>query len=286
MRDTGDGTAFKVDGVRGNTYVGQAGETRGSKALKDEDGAVARSALDAYRAEVEQGETAADAGFVGIVVPTAQGTSSGSSGSGGSAASIPPVAPTPPAVVASTEAEKAASTARDALTFFFSDEGAIFRTFLLDEVVNAADALSRSALAQVVASPVGRAVGALPTPEPIRKLNHALFSSLAPPLTPKDEQVVRSLQKLLAFFAGDLDLEQSSSAGSTSLGGGGGAALDAEALQKARALLPVLQENRVEMQRFGAQIVLRLTELQAARAFGLAREQILPKERKDEVVAR
>ena len=25
MRDTGDGTAYKVDGVRGGVYVGQAG---------------------------------------------------------------------------------------------------------------------------------------------------------------------------------------------------------------------------------------------------------------------
>ena len=31
--------------------------------------------------------------------------------------------------------------ARQALTFFFSEEGATFRGFLLDEVVNAADAL-------------------------------------------------------------------------------------------------------------------------------------------------
>ena len=57
MRDTGDGTAYKVDGVRGGVYVGQAGEARGTKALKDEDGAAARSALDAYRAEVEQAQT-------------------------------------------------------------------------------------------------------------------------------------------------------------------------------------------------------------------------------------
>ena len=51
VRDTGDGTAYKVDGVRGGVYVGQAGDARGTKALKDEDGATARSALDAYRAE-------------------------------------------------------------------------------------------------------------------------------------------------------------------------------------------------------------------------------------------
>merc|ERR1719182_849539 len=33
VRDTGDGTAFKVDGVRGGVVVGQAGDSLGTKAL-------------------------------------------------------------------------------------------------------------------------------------------------------------------------------------------------------------------------------------------------------------
>ena len=72
MRDTGDGTAYKVDGMRGGVYVGQAGDARGTQALRDEDGAAARSALDAYRAEVEQARPSDD-GFVGMVVPLGSG---------------------------------------------------------------------------------------------------------------------------------------------------------------------------------------------------------------------
>ena len=49
---------------------------------------------------------------------------------------------------------------------------------------------------------------------------------------------------------------------------------DAATLQKVRAVLPVLQENRAELQRFGLQIAGRLTELQTARAIGAVRERI------------
>ena len=31
VKDYGDGSAFKVDGKRGESYVGKAGETKGSK---------------------------------------------------------------------------------------------------------------------------------------------------------------------------------------------------------------------------------------------------------------
>ena len=269
VRDTGDGAAFKVDGVRGGRYVGQAGEARGTKTLKDEDGAAARSALDAYRAEVAEAQQGATDGMFGRVVSTQQ------------AQPTPPVA----AAAAADEAEQTASTAREALRFFFSEQGEVIRGFLLDEVVNAADALSRSALAQLVATPVVGALDALPAPG--RELRRTIFKALSPPLTEKDEKVVASIQKLLAFFAGDLDLEASAvehaegaSGGGLSPGGGGlrgaqaFAAPDAATLQKVRAVLPVLQENRAELQSFGVRIAGRLTELQAARAIGVVRERI------------
>ena len=44
--------------------------------------------------------------------------------------------------------------------------------------------------------------------------------------------------------------------------------------RRARALLPVLQENSEEMRAFALQIVSRLTELQTARAIGWARDTV------------
>ena len=70
------------------------------------------------------------------------------------------------------------------------------------------------------------------------KVNRALFASLAPPLTEKDEKVVASLQKLIAFFAGELDGEEGRAAGAPA---GQLATLDAGTVQRARAVLPVLQ---------------------------------------------
>ena len=269
--------------------VGQAGDSRGTKALKDEDGAGARSALDAYRAEVEQAQQSSPpTGFVGTVVPTRSTRGAASSrptplAAAGVAAADQAADQAGVAAAPADEAEQAASTAREALGFFFSDDGEAFRGFLLDEVVNAADALSRSALVQLVASPVGGALDLLPMPGAVKQINRQLFESLAPPLTDKDEQVVTSIRKLIAFFAGDLDLEaeaaaQSDSTPGVASSGTGGARVsgtpDTAALQKARALLPVLQENRVEMQRFGAQIGIRLTELQTARAIGFVRDRV------------
>lgn len=256
VRDTGDGSAYKVDGVRGGVYVGQAGDSRGTKALLDEDGAAARSALDAYRADFE---------------------SQSNGGKDGSAGRIfTPITPTPTtaAITAAQEeiltgeaTEKTASNAREALRFFFSVEGEIFRGFLLEEVVVAADALSRSALARLVASPVVSALDSLPMPGQVREINKQLFASLSPPLTAKDEKVVASLQKLIAFFSGDLDLEKNDQLQET-------VGSNAETLRKVRAVLPVLQEYRPEMQRYGVELAVCLTELQASRALRFVRNRV------------
>lgn len=78
VKDQGDGTAFKVDGMRGETFVGKAGDSKGTKAL--------------------------------------EALSSKSNGTPLTATSK--------------------SITREALKFFFSDEGKVFRQFILEEVTN------------------------------------------------------------------------------------------------------------------------------------------------------
>ena len=132
-------------------------------------------------------------------------------------------------------------------------------------------------------SPVAGALDALPLPGAVRKINKQLFASLSPPLTVTDEKTVASLQKLIAFFSGDLDLEVAAAGKSAprpaGAGGGGLATItapDAETLRKVRAVLPALQENRVQMQGFAVEILARLTELQASRALGFVRDRAAP----------
>ena len=242
VRDTGDGSAFKVDGVRGGVEVGQAGDARGTKALV---------------------------------------TSSSNSGGGGSSGIG--ALPTPPAFLADAgnarrlsaegEAEETAERAREALTFFFSSDGEIFRTFLLDEVVRAADALSREALTELTMTPAITTLSRLPAPPGSR----ALLQALAPPLTEADQKVVASIRKLTDFFLGNLDVVAAADAElprSNNPAVLGALAPSQGSLRQARALLPVLADNREEMQRFGVQIAGRLTELQAARALSFVRDAV------------
>lgn len=252
VRDTGDGEAFKKDGVRAGKYVGQAGDAKGTKQLVEADGAVARSALDAYRAEVQQ-EQEQD-GFLDAVsqssnVEVVDGDDS------------------------SDAAADATAATREALQFFFSKDGELFRSFLLDEIVNAADALSRDALTQLVVTPATQVFDVVPDPFGILKNSRELANSLAPPLTDSDKKMLESIRKLIDFFLGNYDL---ATEGSASPEGSNSDGQDAGTLDRARALLPVLQENQEEMRNFGSQIVSRLTELQASRALRFASERIAP----------
>jgi aarF domain-containing kinase len=247
VRDTGDGTAFKVDGMRAGKYVGQAGDSRGTKTLLEEDGVAARSALDAYREEVQQQQE--QSSTWGTIEPI---TTSMSEGYG-----------SPQVTTTDDEAAKA----REALQFFFSKDGELFRTFLLDEVVRAADALSRDALTQLTLSPAAQVLDVLPSPFGVKETSRALFSSLSPPLSETDQKVLKSIRKLTDFFLGNLDLDGESSTSSNG-------APDAGSLERARSLIPVLQENQEEMRLFGLQIVRRLTELQTSRALGFVRERV------------
>ena len=244
VKDTGDGTAFKVDGMRNGVAVGAAGDMRGTKALVQ-------------------------------TAPAAAAMGSGG-GSGAVSVVVPPSA-SAAAADADADARSAAEKARVALQFFFSPDGEVFRGFLLDEVVRAADALSREELTALLLTP---GLSRVPAPPGSR----AILTALAPPFTPADQKVVDGIRKLTAFFLGDLDTMGS--------GAGDGAdaraadargnnpallrnlAVDGDSVRRARALLPVLQENQREMRSFALQIVGRLTELQTARALGFARDRV------------
>merc|ERR1712087_8367 len=149
-----------------------------------------------------------------------------------------------------------AKRARDALQFFFSSEGDLFRTFLLDEVVAAADVLSREAAYELAST---LSLESLPAPSLIKQL----VPALSPPLSTKDQQVVSSIRKLVAFLLGDTQPQQLLSR-----------AASVESLQQIQALLPVIADNQAQMRRFGLQIVGRLAEKQTSRAFSFLRSQI------------
>ena len=235
VKDYGDGTAFKVDGVRGETALGEAGALRGTRTL----------------------------------VPTA-GANDGAAPGGpprdelGDAADRSRLSAS---AAAASNSEATAAQAREALAFFFGGDGAVFRQFLLDEVVAAADALSREAANElaVALSPIGLSpLGGAFAPPAVAPL----FKALAPKLTDADRKVVTSIRELVAFFLGDLTTTAELSTVN------GGALRNPEQLRTLQALLPVLRENQAELRAFGLQIVGRLAERQAARALGYVRDQV------------
>ena len=107
-------SAFKVDGQRGGVYVGKAGDARGTK-------------------QVSLVSAASVEGITGLV-PGRGGSSSVSSNEGPSGG--------PPDD----------SSTREALKFFFSNDGRLVREFVLEEVCNTVDALSRDATRELLIS--------------------------------------------------------------------------------------------------------------------------------------
>lgn len=111
VRDDGDGSAFKVDGVRGTKVVGSAGDFKGSQQvdLSDRDSDVAGGKFRLSNAQ----------------------------GGGGVAVAQP------------TQTEQDETTVRGALRFFFGPEGQTFREFMLEEIVTVVDASSREAIQEL-----------------------------------------------------------------------------------------------------------------------------------------
>jgi len=92
---------------------------------------------------------------------------------------------------------------REALVFFFSDEGKFLREFLLEEAVNGIDCLGRGGLNEIFQEFGNRAGsasgGLLRVPAPLGWLSAAF----APPLSEQEKRVVTNTRRLIAFFAGD-----------------------------------------------------------------------------------
>lgn len=198
------------------------------------------------------------------------------------------------------------SSVRDALRFFFSQEGQFFRDFLLDETVKGVDAVSREGLRQVATS-IGFKGPWVP---PVLK-------AMVPRLNDNDKKVVENVQKLLGFFlgVGSADMlgagagsstngpslvpnfgfvsglrgggSSSSSSRSGLLGGALASALPGglggqqtrEQVEMARELAPVLRELAPQMRQYGLQVVGKLTDRVASRVLRFAREQLLGNER-------
>jgi aarF domain-containing kinase len=139
VRDDGDGSAFKVAGVRGSKEVGNAGDFLGSKAV---DTSERDTDIDGGRFRVSS-KTGAEAFGLGSI----GGTNF------------------------QQQSKEDRETTRGALRFFFGSEGRSIREFMLEEIVTVVDASSREAT-QELARRLG--LGNLPVPSFVRALSPEL----------------------------------------------------------------------------------------------------------------
>jgi aarF domain-containing kinase len=140
IRDDGDGSAFKVDGVRGSKALGQAGDFSGSQKVDTSD---RDTDIDGGRFRVTMNDSA-------ITVASQQQAQ--------------------PVVGAASDER----TVREALQFFFGSDGEVLREFMLEEIVNVVDASSRDAVQSLIKS-IG--LDNLPLPSIIRALSPELNDS-------------------------------------------------------------------------------------------------------------
>ena len=138
VRDDGDGSAFKVDGVRGMKVVGTAGDFAGSQ-------------------QVDTSDRETDVGDGKFRLSNSD------------------------SLQIENQKEKDEKTVREALRFFFSPEGQVFREFMLEEIVTVVDASSRDALFELQKS---LGLNNLPVPSFLR--------ALSPELSPEDKRVRES----------------------------------------------------------------------------------------------
>jgi len=209
VRDDGDGSAFKVNGIRGSKNLGTAGDFTGSQKVELQD-------------------------------PSIMMTEQFGKNNNQKQASI-------------TQSRRDEQTTREALRFFFSPEGDVFREFMLEEIAAAVDALSREATRELA---VRIGIRNLPVP--------SLFRYLSPELSPQEERTIGELRILVDFLFGNFDGPM----------GDNGTKANNNYNQRLRQLIPVVREYAPQLQQFGTLLLARLTEKAISRGLNWASAQL------------
>jgi aarF domain-containing kinase len=165
VKDDGDGSSFKVNGIRGNKNLGSAGDFVGSQIVDISD---RLEADERFRVNNPGGS---------IVQSSSSSTTSTTTTTDG-------------AIVQTTNDER---TTREALRFFFDPvEGEVFRQFMLEEIVTVVDASSRQTIQELVKS-IG--LSNVPVPSFIQAMN--------PTITKSERRMVSQISQLVQFLIGD-----------------------------------------------------------------------------------
>merc|ERR1719203_1853707 len=220
VRDDGDGSSFKVDGVRGSRNVGAAGDFAGTQQLENRealsDAPLLETRLTSSRREDLMANNKSKAPAEG-------------------------------------QTQRDQRTVREALRFFFSTEGIVFREFIFEEIISFVDASGREASEEVM---MALGLNNLPMPSLIR--------ALSPSLSTEDKRNVQQMRKLAQFLLGDFEVALSPS--------GNGLQQNS---QRLRSLLPVIREYAPQLREFGTRLGVRLSEKTVSRGLNWASSRLV-----------
>jgi aarF domain-containing kinase len=250
VRDEGDGSAFKVDGVRGSMNLGVAGDFAGTKT---------RPGDEQQSQQQQPTESAKTKGLISLAsrgMNVADADTSRLEALGG-------YMPPPPRALGINnlreQSDQDQRTVREALRFFFSPEGNVFRAFITEEAVNFVDASGREASEELL-----KTLG-IANNVPMS----SFFRAMSPKLSSGDKRSVQQMRKLAQFLVGDLEGAMISSSSGTSTTGNG-----SSSGQRLRKLLPVMREYSPQLREFGTLLGIRLTEKALSRGLNWASQRI------------
>lgn len=223
VTDEGDGSAFKVDGIRGSKDLGVAGDFAGTQQVQ------ADAAKNSYN-ELKGGYS----DVMGINLRQEGG-----------------------------QTERDENTTREALRFFFSPEGNVFREFILEETVSFVDASGREASDEVL---LALGLNNLPMP--------SLFRALSPKLNSNEKNQNKQMRKLAQFLLGDFEgaLVPSNSIRFGSLSGANDNLQQSS--QRVRKILPVVREYAPQLREFATLLGVRLSEKVVSRGLNWASSRL------------
>lgn len=234
IRDDGDGTAFKVDGVRGDKNVGTAGDFVGSKKVEmlinDDDDTIDEYTKERFRLNNMNNNNKNQGAITKKQYDDDQSI-----------------------MIVNTQNDE--RTVRDALRFFFSpEEGEVFREFILEEIVTVVDASSRSAILELIRT---LNLGNIPLPSIIR--------AFTPELSKQESRMIQQITKLVQFLIGiDSNTSNNNNNSITSFA----------TTTRLRKLIPVMREYSPQLRDFGILLLARLTEKAMSRGLTWATGQL------------
>ncbi len=222
VKDEGDGSAFKVDGVRGTKNLGTAGDFAGTQQVE--------------ASSPTNNEDQPEGGYSAVM-----GINLRQEG----------------------QTERDEKTVREALRFFFSPEGNVFREFILEEIVSFVDASGREASEEVL---MALGLNNLPMP--------SLFRALSPKLNSNEKNQNKQMRKLAQFLLGDFEgaLAPSNSISFSSLSGVNDNLQQSS--QRVRKILPVVREYSPQLREFATLLGVRLSEKIVSRGLNWASSRL------------